>query len=164
MEQLQVFDENKKLLNEAVARDKKLQLPDGKYFMIIVVFIENHQHQYLIQKTSAERESVYATTGGHVTYGDTGKVTAQKELKEELGIDISLEELEYIDTLKYPKAYCEIYYVSKETDLEKIQLQEEEVEKVEWMTEEEIERLIQNKKFRKGNIEPFQKVKKAHNS
>ena len=49
-------------------------------------------------------------------------------------------------------------------DLEKLQLQEEEVEKVEWMTEEEIEQLIQNKKFRKGNIEPFQKVKNAHNS
>ncbi|GEM_PF-4501743 len=39
MEQLQVFDENKEMLKEAVARDKKLQLPDGKYFMIIVVFI-----------------------------------------------------------------------------------------------------------------------------
>lgn len=116
----------------------------------------------MIQKTSTERDSVYATTGGHVTYGDTGKVTAQKELKEELGIDISLEELEYIDTLKYPKAYCEIYYLSKEIDLEKIQLQEEEVEKVEWMTEEEIERLIQSGNFRKVNIIPFQKVKKTH--
>lgn len=162
MEQLQVFDENKEMLNESVDRDKKLQLPDGKYFMVILVFIENQHHQYLIQKTSVEKDSIYATTGGHVTYGDTGIFTAQKELKEELGIDVSLEELKYIDTLKYPKAYCEIYYLSKEIDLEKIQLQEEEVEKVEWMTEEEIERLIQSGKFRKVNIVPFQKVKKTH--
>lgn len=38
MEQLQVFDENKEMLNESVNRDKKLQLPDGKYFMVILEY------------------------------------------------------------------------------------------------------------------------------
>ena len=33
MELLQVFDDDKNMLNEYVERDKKLNLPQGKYFI-----------------------------------------------------------------------------------------------------------------------------------
>ena len=56
MELLQVFDENKNMLNESIERDRKKELPEGKYFMIILLFIENN-NKFLIQKTSDSRKS-----------------------------------------------------------------------------------------------------------
>lgn len=48
MEYLQVFDDDKNLLDEKVERSNKLNLKDGKRFMIVLVFIENSEHKFLV--------------------------------------------------------------------------------------------------------------------
>ena len=158
MELLQVFDDNKNMLNEYVERDKKLELPEGKYFMIILLFIQNNEGKFLIQKTSKEKGSVYAVTGGHVTYKDDALTTCIKEAEEELGLTLTKDELEEIDVLKYDVGYITVYYLKKDIDINTLQLQKEEVESVSWMSIEEINTLIKENKLRKGNIEPFKKV------
>lgn len=160
MEYLQVFDDNKNMLDEKIERDKKLLLKNGKRFMIIVVFIENNEKKFLLQKTSVEKDSVIATTGGHATYGDDGIKTTIKETYEELGIKLDSNEINYVDTIIYPKCYVEVYYVNKNIDIDEIKLQAEEVESVSWYTIDEIKDLIKNNSFRKSNIEPFEKVLK----
>ncbi len=160
MEYLQVFNKNKEKINERVSRENKLKLPDDKYFMIVLIFMENSDGEFLLQKTSKDRNSIIATTGGHVTYGDDGFKTAIKEVKEELGLDLDKKELTYIDTLTYRKAFQEIYYVCKDIDITSLTLQKEEVECVKWYTVDEIRKLIENDEFRKGNIEAFEKVLK----
>lgn len=157
MELLQVFDENKNMLNESVERSNKTLLEDGKYFMVILIFIENN-NKFLIQKTSENKNSEYATTGGHVTYLDDGFITCKKEVSEELGIQLSDDEIEYIDTIDYKNCFCEIYYSSKYINTNELKLQEEEVESVDWFGKDEIETLIENNQFRKGNVEAFNKV------
>lgn len=160
MEYLQLFDDNKNMLQEKIARSEEKNVPTGRYFMIVLVFIENDKHEFLIQKTSSERECEYATTGGHVTYGDNGLVTAIKEVEEELGLKIEEKEIKFIDSIKYPIAYCEIYYVHKNVEIKDLILQEAEVESVDWYSVDKIKELILNKQFRKGNIDAFQKVLK----
>ncbi len=158
MEYLQLFDDDKNMLNKKIARSEKLNVEQGQYFMIILVFIENNEHKFLIQKTSQNKKSEYATTGGHVIYGDNSMGTVIKEVKEKLGFHLNENELEFVDSIKYPKAYCDIYYVHANLELENLKLQNEEVTNVNWYTIEEIESLINNEKFRKGNITPFRKV------
>ena len=51
MEYLQVFNNKREMLNEKVPRKEKFNLKDGKYFMIILLFIENSNGEFLIQKT-----------------------------------------------------------------------------------------------------------------
>ena len=48
MELLQVFDDDKIMLNEWIERDKKKELPSGKNFMIILLFIQNNNSDFLI--------------------------------------------------------------------------------------------------------------------
>jgi len=146
------------MVDEKVLRSEKKNVQPGRYFMIVLIFIENDKHKFLIQKTSNEKGSEYATTGGHVTYGDNGLITALKEVEEELGIKISETEINFVDSIKYPVAYCEIYYIHKNVNIEDLILQEEEVESVDWYSVDEIKKLISNNQFRKGNIEPFEKV------
>ena len=158
MELLQVFDDNKNMLDEYVERDKKLDLPQGKYFMIILLFIQNNEGKFLIQKTSKEKGSEYAVTGGHVTYKDDAITTCIKEVEEELGLTLSKDELEEIDVLKYDVGYAAVYYLKKDIDINTLTLQEEEVESISWMSVDEINNLINENKLRKGNIEAFNKV------
>lgn len=158
MEYLQVFDEKKKVLNEKVSRDEKYNLPDGKHFMIVLIFIENNKGEFLLQKTSKSRHSCIATTGGHVTYGDNAIETVIKECKEELDIDILSNEFSYVDTVLFKNCFLETFYTKMEIDPNKLTLQTEEVENVKWYTQDEIATFIENGEFREGNIKPYQKV------
>ena len=158
MEYLQVFDEKKNVLNEKVSRDEKYNLPDGKNFMIVLIFIENNKGEFLLQKTSKSRHSCIATTGGHVTYGDNAIETVIKECKEELGVDISSNEFSYVDTILFKNCFLETFYTKMEIDPNKLTLQIEEVESVKWYTQDEISAFIENGEFREGNIKPYQKV------
>ena len=160
MEYLQVFNKEKNILNEKVDRDNKYKLPDGKYFMIALIFIENSEGKFLMQKTSKERHSCIATTGGHVAFGDTGFETIIREAKEELGLELLPEDINYVDTIIYKNCHLETYYTKNDIDINSITLQESEVESVDWYSIDEINNFISSKNFREGNIKPFELVLK----
>lgn len=126
--------------------------------MIILLFIQNDEKKFLIQKTSVNRDNEYATTGGHVTYGDDALTTVIKEAKEELGLVLNENEIEEIETITHKLAHVGIYYCNKKIDINKLKIQEEEVDSLYWMSIDEINELIKEDKFRKSNIIPFQKV------
>ncbi len=158
MEYLQVFDSDKKAINESVERGEKYNLPRGKFFMIGIVFIQNSDGKFLLQKTSTSRHSCIATTGGHVAYKDNGFQTVLRECKEELGLSLNPEDLHYVDTCMFANAYLETYYTKKDVDIKDLTIQEEEVESINWYSVPEIRELIEEKQFREGNIKPFEKV------
>lgn len=160
MEKLQLFDINRCMLNESVDRDKKLDLPDGKYFMIVLIFIQNSFGDFLIQKTSASRDSVYATCGGHVSFGDDSIITVLKEAREEMGVSLNKDDVILVDSVRFDHCYCDVYYCKKDIDIDNLVLQCEEVDSVSWMSIDEINSLISSGMFRKGNIIPFNNVLK----
>lgn len=157
MELLQLFDENQNMLNESIERNKKKEVPEGKYFMVIHLFIENN-NKFLIQKTSVNRFSEYATTGGHVTFGDTVLKTVIKEAEEELGLILNESDIKEIEIIKSKFAYIGVYYCNKTIDINNLTLQKEEVDNVYWLSIDEINELIKEEKFRKSNVMTFQKV------
>jgi len=158
MEYLQLFDENKKMINEKIDRELKKTLTGNKYFMIILLFIENDKGEFLLQKTSKIKDSLVATTGGHVEFGDDGLKTTIKEANEELGINLLPSELNCVDTITWGNCYIEVYYTNKPINIAELKLQQEEVESVKWYTVDEINKLTYENKLRKSNIEPFKRV------
>ncbi len=160
MEYLQVFDKNNNRLEKKISRDKKYDLPEDKRFMIVLIFIENSKGEFLLQKTSKSRHSCIATTGGHVTYGDTALKTVVKECKEELGINIPKDIINHVDTTLYKNCILETFYAKMDLNINDLILQEEEVESVNWYTLDEISDFIKNKEFRESNIKPYEKILK----
>lgn len=158
MELLQVFDDDKIMLNEWIERDKKKELPSGKNFMIILLFIQNNNGDFLIQKVSKNKGGEYATTGGHVTFGDNNIDTVIKESSEELGIKLTADEFVLVSSNKVNCCFVDTFYCKKDIDISNMNLQIEEVESVCWLSINEIENLIEQNKFRKGNIEPFKNL------
>lgn len=148
MEILDLYDDNYQKLNETIVRGTKTE--QGKNIMLSVIFIRNEDGEYLIQKTSKEKGNRYSSTGGHVIHGEDGLTTIGRELKEELNIEVSSENIKYIATFKYPSKACIFnVYLLKQSKriIDQIQLQEEEVESIKWMKVSEIYDIIKQGNF-----------------
>ena len=158
MEYLNLYDENKKFTNEQLLRNDNINPPLDRYINVVIVFIENSKGEFLIQKTSKQKGSIFATTGGLVKYGSNNDKTIVEEIKEELGIDIDINELKLVYTIKYEHAFQDTYYVKKDINTQNLTLQKDEVEYVEWMSVQKINKLIENGEFRKSNIKPFKYI------
>ena len=157
MEYLQLFDENGNPLEENIARVDKKRTPVGKYIKTVIVYIQNSKGELLIQKTSPQKGSDWATTGGHIPFGVSSIDTMHNEILEELGFDIPKEQLQLIQTEKVESyAIQDDYYLKMDIDIDSLTLQKEEVDYVKWMTVEEIQQLISEQNFRLGNIPFFQ--------
>ena len=158
MELLQLYDENINRVDESVDRTIKNSIPSNRFFMVIIVFIQNEEGKFLVQKTSPQRDSLYAFTGGHVDYGDDYYETVFKEAYEELGLKLDKDKLHYVAMKPYQKAFCAIYHYKDNIDINKLVLQKEEVENVYWLSKDEIEDLIDKDLLRTSNIELFRIV------
>ena len=117
--------------------------------MLAAAFIKNKEKLYLIQKTSKEKGGKYSSTEGHVVHGELPIDTIKRELQEELGINTCDDDLKLIVTFKHPSKNCifNVYLINLDIPLNKIILQSEEVEKVEYLTTTEIEKIIDNSNF-----------------
>lgn len=156
MEYLDIYNEKKEKLNKKVKRGDKILA--NEHILVSVIFIENSEGKFLIQKTSKEKGEKYATTGGHVLSGETSKEAIIREVKEELGLDISNEDIIHIGDLLFGIPFGEIYYLKKDLDITKLKPQQEEVEKVEYLSKNEILKLIENDKITKSHGLMFKKL------
>lgn len=159
MEYLDLYDKNKKLTGEIIERKKlKTSMPKDRYLNVVQIFIQSSDGKFLIQYTSKEKGNEIATTGGFVQAGQTSDQTITREVKEELGVDISNEDYKLIDTILFKQVFIDVYYLKKDYNLDDFILQKEEVEEVKWLTIDEIKNLIELDKFRKSNVISFNLV------
>ena len=72
------------------------QIPKGYYHLVVHVWIRNKKGEYLISQRAASRQAfplMWECVGGSVLKGETAKEGARRELQEETGICVELEEL-----------------------------------------------------------------------
>ena len=159
MEYLDLYDENRNFTGKSIPRENKREgIPKGNYITLVIIFIKNNKDEFLFQMTSKNKGSIWATTGGHVKAGQTSIEGIIEEVKEELGLNIENEDFKLIETVKWEFAFMDVYYLEKNIKLEDVKIQEEEVEFVKWLSIEEINKLIDDNKVRKGNIGPFKNI------
>ena len=86
---------------------------------------------------------------GHIDAGETPKSGAIREAKEELGIDINEEDMEfmfeYIEDLTWEIG--QVFFFKLDKKESELVLQEEEVEKVKWLNFEDFIKLLYSDKF-----------------
>ena len=164
MELLNVYDNEGNPLDRVVPRgDKSVVLSENEHIGVVVVFIENSKGEFLIQKTSVEKGSEYSSTGGHVDAGETHLTSILREIKEELGIEVDSEELEYLGFLLYDKPIRFMYYLKKDIDIKDIVVQEEEVDFVKYMSINEIKEIISREEITKSHGIIFNKILELKN-
>ena len=155
MELLEVCDINKVPTGKIIKRGERLAA--GEYIRGVSIFIKNGI-RYLIQLTSKEKNSVYAATGGCLSKGNDAVTQAVIECKEELGLDIEKENLTFLGTVLINDVIIDSYiYENSDRDLEEFDfvLQKEEVEKVLWLSKDEIEDMILKDMIRKSTAQAY---------
>lgn len=151
MEKRDLYDEYKQKTGEVI--EKGEEVPKGRYYITVVVWMQNSKGQFLIQRTVPEKYHMWSTTGGHPKAGESSIEGITTEIKEELGLSVSTKKLQLFKTIKTEDDFVDIYYLNIDVDLDEIVIQEEEVEEVKWASIEEIKNLIDEGLFLPPHID-----------
>ena len=154
-EYFDVLNSNGEYTNDTASREECHK--KGLYHKaVVVIVLSTDNKKVLLQKRSANKKlwpNLWdITAGGHVLSGELGYEAVIRETKEEIGINIKKEELEFIgtttsETIKddiINRHFNEYFIVHKDIDINDITLQEEEVQDIKWLEKEEVIRRIKN--------------------
>lgn len=135
---------------------KGQEIPKGYYHLGADVWIVNSENQILIQKRSPKKKhqpNVWAMTGGSVITGETSVQTIKREVEEELGVTLKIENVKLIKQYKTGTTWLDVYFVKQDIKIEDIVMEEEEVSEVKWASYKEIEQLLSSNQFMKDRWE-----------
>ena len=147
MELAEKFDKRRNSLEKVSERYEEI---DGEYRQSMHVWIKNDKGEFLIQKRSQSKRvypGTWSITGGGVDVGENTIDTVVRECKEELNIDVDLDNLELIMTIKRENDFVDIYLLNQSIRLEDITMQEEEVSDVKWVSIEKCQEMIKKGEF-----------------
>lgn len=157
MERRDLYDEKRNLTGETILKGDKI--PDGRYIVVVLVFIQNSEGKFLIQRRSERKNGKFATTGGHPKSGESSIKGILTETEEEIGLKLNSNNLQlyFSGKSKEEKVFWDDYYIKMDVeDISKLKLQKEEVSSVEWFSEVEIKKLMKEDKFFKNHYEEFE--------
>ena len=148
MELVDIVDENNNLTGEV--EDRWTAYEKGLWRRVVSCWIMNKKGEVLLQKralTKKRNPGRWAKTGGQVDKGESVEDAIFREVKEELGIEVSKEQIKVINIKKNNKnkhfSYHYIFVVDYK--IEECILQKEEVEEVKYVSIEEIEEAARKK-------------------
>ncbi|MDE6312995.1 MAG: NUDIX domain-containing protein [Lachnospiraceae bacterium] len=149
MEIWDLYTVNREKTGLTVERGKKQ--PEGYYRVVVHACIFNRNAEMLIQQRQPFKDSWSnmwdITVGGSAISGESSPAAIERELKEELGIDISFEKVRPALTINFANGFDDIYLMEMDIDMNELKLQQEEVAAVKWTSCDEILQMIQQGVF-----------------
>ena len=148
MELLDIVDEQGNLTGEVMDREKVHDL--NLLHWEVAVFVINNKKQVLLQKRAATKRfnpNKWGLCAGHVDSGENIEDTALREVEEEIGLELSLNDLHILEKMEVKKResnshLTRIYYVVCNEDKFKVQI--EELSEVKWFNIDDIINMIKN--------------------
>ena len=157
MEKRDLYNENRILTGKTIHKGESV--PEGSYIIVVLIFIQNSKGEFLLQKRSKRKNGLWATTGGHPKSGEDSIQGILTEVKEEIGIDLNQNKIVkyYGGRSEKERVFWDDYYIKMDIDdIEKLKLQKEEVEKVDWFSIDEIKKMNDEGKFFRNHYEEFE--------
>ena len=158
-EMIDVLDEeNGNLVGEIISKNEAHKI--GKWHGSIHILIVNKDKTKTFLQRRSTQKKLYPNmwdiaVGGHISTGETALETAQRELKEELGLNLEDFDVKKVDRITeqltnngiISNEYVTIYLVCGDIDISQIKLQEEEVSEIKWCSKKELNELIKQQKI-----------------
>lgn len=149
MEKWDLYTLDRGKTNQVITRGDSI--PNNLYHLVIHVCIFNAKNQMLIQQRQSFKEGWSnmwdVTVGGSAMIGENSRQAATREVAEELGLKINLENIPPVITKYFSGGFDDVYILEKEIDISKLRLQYEEVQAVKWASIDEILDMVGSKKF-----------------
>ena len=149
MELWDIYNDERQKTGKDIARGDELQ--PGEYHLVVHACIFNSKGEMLIQQRQPFKEGWSNmwdwTCGGSALKGETSQMAIERELFEELGIELDMDNVRPNLTVNFTKGFNDIYLINKDINLSILKLQYEEVQAVKWATREEIISMIEKGEF-----------------
>lgn len=130
-------------------------IPEGYYPMVVMIAIQNSKEEFLMQKRVPKKGGDWGVTGGHPKSGETPKEGIITEVKEELGIDISNNEIiEFNHGCDGKDCYI-MYYTRIDLDISSLDIQTDELTEVRWFSMKELEDMVKTKELNQDQVQFF---------
>ena len=149
-----LFDCNGKATGKYYYKGEKI--PNGVYPMVVMVAIQNSDGKFLMQKRVATKGGDWGVTGGHVDFSESPEDALYREVKEELGLDLTKKPILYSFGCDGKDCFG-MYYVKQDFDEGKLNIQKEELSEVRWFSIEELEEMVKTKELNEDQISCFKK-------
>lgn len=144
-----LYDRNRNMLNKDHIRGIKLN--DGEYHLVVHVWIKNNSGEYLMSKRSSIKKypHLWECPGGSVLKGETTYVGGIREVKEEVGVDLSNIKGRFITSFVRDKYQdiVDVYEFLYDGEASLALATTPEVEEIKWMKKEEIKKYFEEGKL-----------------
>lgn len=144
---LDIYDENKVKTEKKHIRGNNT-LKANEYVVVVEALVLNSKKQILLGQRSENKKRnplKWETTQGSVKSGENSKEAAVRELKEELGINISKDSLNYVQTLKDDNEHIfkDMFWVKEDIGVNEIKFTDGEVINAKWVDIDEFNNMNQ---------------------
>ena len=127
------------------------KVPEGLYRLVVHVCIFDPEGRMLIQQRQPFKKGWSnmwdITVGGCAVAGDTSQDAAEREVREEIGLELDLQDERPTMMTTFDGGFDDYYVLTRDVDLSSLHLQYEEVQTVRWAEKEEILRMIDDGQF-----------------
>lgn len=146
MELWDVYNRDKTKTGKTIVKGEKIK--KGSYRLVVHACIFNSKGEMLIQQRQPFKSGWPnmwdITVGGSAISGETSQTAIEREIFEEIGLKIDLQNIQPHLTINFDTGFDDVYLIEREIDIKDIVLQYEEVKKVEWATLDEMLQKIDN--------------------
>ena len=134
MEMVDIYNKNREKLGYTKTKTEPLDAHEFVAIAHIIIF--NSAGDMLIQQRAADKvdwpDCWDVSCGGGAIAGETIQMCAEREAREELGLDLSLTEERPYLTIHYPRGFDDYYLIQCDLDITTLHIQKTELTDVAW--------------------------------
>ncbi len=155
-EYFDLLDENGNKIGKTKLRSEVHR--DGDWHKGIHIWVINSNNDILLQRRCATKNSnpnmLDISSAGHLQAGDNSQEAAIRELKEELDLDVTKDELIFIETIKNSLKYTEtfinnefddVYIVRTNKKIDDLKYQAEEISEIMYVPYKKFKKMVNNR-------------------
>ncbi len=149
MELWDVYDRSGR--KTGAVKEKESEYLPGEYHLAMEAWVFNDRREILIQQRSWNRPilpGMWGLTTGRMVVGEDSRQGCVRELKEELGLSVSPEELYFLRRIiRDDPLIWDIYFLRRNVPAESLTLQREEVAQARWVSFRRFCELLEEKRI-----------------
>ena len=145
MEIIDLYNKNKEKLGKTFVR-KQDKLLEDEYYLLEQAWILNSENKILLTRRNLNKSygGMWEATAGHVKAGETDLEGIQREVYEELGLNIEKNEFKFIKSLIRKQAILDVWVVRKDINLKDLKLKNDEVTGAKFVSISEFKEMLNN--------------------
>ena len=147
MEWNDIYDKDRQLTGRVHRRGTYWR--HGEYGLVVCVWVYDGNGKLLLTRRAPGKSyaGTWENSGGAAKAGESSRQAIVRELYEETGIRAAEEEFEFLSSDRDRSAFYDFYCLKRSVPIEEIVLLPGETDAAQWVTLEEIHRMIEKKQI-----------------